>query len=184
MVYYSLVRQNEENLKKVLSYYSQEYEEARKDTYINGSLEQCIAQLPGITAYRCSQLQDLEAILEYYTLKLKLTRASLFRSYKEKYSRSLTSSETEKYIDGEPEVTTLQGQINGITLVRNLYLSIMKGLEAKNFQLNNIVKLKTAGIDDAEVLTNLEQKHDIEAIKRQLGLSDSDVAEEESNNKD
>ena len=179
MAFYSLIRQDENNLSKVLKYYTDEYEEARKDTFINGPLEQCVAKLPGITAYRCSQLQDLEAILEFYTLKLKLTRASLFRSYKEKYSRSLTSSETEKYIDGEPEVTNLQGKINGITLVRNLYASIMKGLETKNFQLNNIVKLRTAGLDDAEIVIDTTKQQDIEELKRQFGLSDSDVAEEE-----
>jgi len=33
-------------------------------------------------------------------------------------------------------------------LVRNKYIGIIKALEAKQFQINNVVKLRAAGLED------------------------------------
>jgi hypothetical protein len=41
--------------------------------------------------------------------------------------------------------------INEFALLRNKWIGLHKALEAKNFQLNNIVKLRAAGIDDATI---------------------------------
>jgi hypothetical protein len=41
--------------------------------------------------------------------------------------------------------------INEVALVRNKYLGIMKGLDAKGFSLGNITRLRIAGMNDAEL---------------------------------
>ena len=41
--------------------------------------------------------------------------------------------------------------INEFALVRNKYLGLLKAIDAKQFQINNIVKLRVAGLDDAEL---------------------------------
>jgi hypothetical protein len=38
--------------------------------------------------------------------------------------------------------------VNEFALVRNKWLGVMKGLEAKQFQINNLVKLHVAGMED------------------------------------
>ena len=35
-----------------------------------------------------------------------------------------------------------------VALIRNKYLGIMKGIEAKNFMLGRITKLRAAGLED------------------------------------
>jgi hypothetical protein len=41
--------------------------------------------------------------------------------------------------------------INIVSNIRNRYLGIMKGLENKAFQINNITKLKCQGLEDSYV---------------------------------
>ena len=40
---------------------------------------------------------------------------------------------------------------NEFALLRNKYLGLLKAIDAKQFQINNIVKLRVAGLDDAEL---------------------------------
>ncbi len=63
----------------------------------------------------------------------------------------MTSRDAEKYIDGEDEVVVMSQLINEFALVRNKYLGLLKAIDAKQFQINNIVKLRVAGLDDAEL---------------------------------
>ena len=63
----------------------------------------------------------------------------------------MTSRDVEKYIDGEDEVVNTANIINEFALLRNKYLGLMKAIDAKQFQINNIVKLRVAGLDDAEL---------------------------------
>ena len=66
----------------------------------------------------------------------------------EHYQRALTSRDAEKYIDGEEDVVTMQLLINEFALIRNKYQGVIKALDAKQFQINNVIKLRVAGLDD------------------------------------
>jgi hypothetical protein len=134
-----------------LSYFEKEFEEARQECRIHKSLEKSSQLLPGITEHRFNQLQELEAILEYLNIELRKLRSQTFRKYIEKYDRALTSRDAEKYIDGEDDVVNMMHLINQFSLIRNKYLGIMKGLESKSFQLNNISRLRVAGLEDIEL---------------------------------
>ena len=107
--------------------------------------------MPGITEHRFNQLQEIEAVLNYLNLQLRKTRRKHFQKYLEAYQRALTSRDAEKYIDGEDEVVAMSQLINEFALVRNKYLGLLKAIDAKQFQINNIVKLRVAGLDDAEL---------------------------------
>ena len=54
----------------------------------------------------------------------------------------------EKYVEGEDEVIDMETIINEVALLRNKWLGVMKGLEAKQWQMGHIVKLRTAGMED------------------------------------
>jgi hypothetical protein len=60
----------------------------------------------------------------------------------------LTSRDAEKYADGEDEVIEYETLINEIALLRNRWLGILKGLDAKQWQMGHIVRLRTAGMED------------------------------------
>lgn len=136
-----------------IDYYEQELHLARKEVKIAGKLEQCAALLPSQVEIRFNQLQDIEAILEFLNIELRRLKFKHFKSYLQSYNgaRALTDKQLEKFALGEPEIFDMESIVNKVALVRNQYLGIMKGLENKSFQLNNIVKLRTAGLDDAEI---------------------------------
>ncbi len=63
----------------------------------------------------------------------------------------MNSREAEKYVDGEKDVLDYQKLINDFSLVRNQWLGITKGLDQKQWQITNIVKLRVAGMEDASI---------------------------------
>ena len=134
-----------------IRHYEKELEEARKETYINGSLERAAANLPGITEHRFNQLQEIEAVLNFLNIELRKIRRKYFQKYLEGYQRALSSRDAEKYVDGEDEVIDFETIINEVALLRNKWLGVMKGLESKNFMLGHITRLRTAGMEDASI---------------------------------
>jgi hypothetical protein len=101
--------------------------------------------------HRFNQLQELEAVLEYLNIELRRLRSSYFKKYFESYNRALTSREVEKYVDGESDVVDYEKIINDFALMRNKWLGICKGLDQKQWQMTNIVKLRVAGMEDASI---------------------------------
>lgn len=132
-------------------YYEKEIEESRGELTISGNLEQISAMLPGIIEYRFAQYQEVEAILEHLNIRLRRKRAERLRYYLESYNRQLTTRDAEKYADGDSEVLDISEIINFFALIRNKYGGIIKAIESKGFQLNNITRLRTAGMEDAEL---------------------------------
>ena len=107
--------------------------------------------LPAIVETRFAQLQEIEAILEHLNIQLRKIKSNTFRQYLEKYQRQLSSRDAQAYVDGEQTVVDQSELINQFGLLRNQYLGVLKALEAKQFQINNIVKLRVAGLEDSEI---------------------------------
>jgi nicotinic acid phosphoribosyltransferase len=134
-----------------ISHYENEIISAKADVRVYGNVEKNIAALPGITEYRFNQLQEIEAVLNYLNIQLRKIRRKHFQKYLEKYNRQLTSRDAEKYVDGEEEVIDFEVLINEVALLRNKWLGIMKGIDAKQWQLGHIVRLRTAGMEDITI---------------------------------
>lgn len=149
--WYTSVRDDISNIVPCLDYYEKELGEARKEVKIYGNVEKNSTELPSYVELRFSQLQDLESILENLNIKLRKIRSKYFRQYLESYNKALSSRDAEKYADGEDEVTDLMEIINHVSLMRNQFQGITKGFEIKHFQLSNIIKLRVAGMEDAEI---------------------------------
>ncbi len=132
-------------------FYENELQSAKSDCAISGLLEKNLKDLPGITEHRFNQLQEIEAVLEYLNIQLRKLRRKYFQKYLETYQRALTSRDAEKYVDGEDEVIDFETIINEVALLRNRWLGVMKGLETKGFQVNNITRLRVAGMEDVTV---------------------------------
>jgi len=132
-------------------YFESELEAAKREVKLHGSVEKASAQLPGIVEHRFNQYQEVEAILRYLEIRHTQTKSAAFKRYLETYARSLSSRDAEKYADGDKDVVEFAMLINQIALVRNTYMGVMKGLDYKHWQINNLVKLKVAGMEDFEV---------------------------------
>ncbi len=134
-----------------IAHYENELISSKVDVRVSGLVERQIAALPGITEHRFNQLQEVEAVLNLLNIKLRKIRRGHFQKYLEKYARALTSRDAEKYVDGEDEVIDFEYLINEVALLRNKFLGIMKGLDAKQWQMGHIVRLRTAGMEDISV---------------------------------
>ena len=151
MNWYNEVSRNLDKIPECISYFDTELIQAKKEIRIFGSLEKASASLPGIVEQRFSQLQQLEAILEYLNIELRRVRSKTFIKFFEHYQRALTSRDAEKYVDGDQEVIDMEKVINEFALIRNQWLGITKGLDQKQWQITNIVKLRVAGMEDATI---------------------------------
>lgn len=151
MNWYTRITSDLSQIPAFITHYETELEKARNDVRISGNVEKSLAALPGITEYRFSQLQEIEAVLNYLNIQLNKIRRKHFQKYLENYNRSLSSREAEKYVDGEDEVIDYETIINDVALVRNKWLGIMKGLESKSFNLGHISRLRVAGMEDVSL---------------------------------
>ena len=147
-VWYRKVTTNLGEIVDAINYFEKQIDEARYECSMKGILEKHSREMPGIVEHRFNQLQEVEAILEFLNIEMRKLRARTFRKFLENYNKALSSRDADKFVDGEQEVVDLQYLINDFSLVRNKYIGIIKALEAKGFQINNIVKLRAAGLED------------------------------------
>ena len=150
-MWYSKISKDISSIPDALVYYENELAEAKREVSIKGNVEKASANMPGIVEQRFNQLQELEAILNYMNIELRRLRSSYFKKNLENYQRALSSRDVEKYVDGEPDVVDYEKIINEFALMRNKWLGVLKGLDQKQWQLTNIVKLRVAGMEDASV---------------------------------
>lgn len=148
MSWYSRVVADISQIPDFITHYEAELASAKQDVRVAGNVEKNIAALPGITEHRFNQLQEIEAVLNYLNIQLRKIRRRHFQKYLEGYARALSSRDAEKYVDGEEEVIDYETVINEVALLRNRWLGIMKGLDAKQWQMGHIVRLRTAGMED------------------------------------
>ena len=151
MAWYSKISKNIGEIPAAIQHFETELLEARKEVKLVGNVERSAAAMPGIVEYRFNQLQEIEAILNYLNIELRRLRSSYFKKYLENYQRALSSRDVEKYVDGEADVVDYEKIINEFALMRNKWLGLLKGLDQKQWQITNVVKLRVAGMEDASL---------------------------------
>jgi hypothetical protein len=149
MGFYSSIKKDLTVLPDAISYYESELIHAKSEIKILGNIEKQSASMPGIVEHRYSQLQEIEAILEFLNIELRKLKSQTFRKYLENYNRALSSREVDKFVEGEEDVVEFEKIINEFALIRNKWLGITKSLEVKQWQLTNIIKLRISGMEDA-----------------------------------
>jgi hypothetical protein len=149
MNWYDKVSKDISVIPNAVAYYEVELQSAKYDTNISGNIERAAANMPGIVENRFNQLQEIEAILEYLNIELRRLKSQHFRKYLESYQRALSSRDCEKFVEGEADVVDFEKIINDFALLRNKWLGIIKALDVKQWQLSNVIKLRTAGMEDA-----------------------------------
>jgi hypothetical protein len=152
-VWYNRVVEDMSTLPDAIDWFQKQLETAWPESKIIGSIEKNSQELSGIMSYRFSQLQEVEAILKFLQIRYDKMRSDHYRKYLERYQRELTDRSIEKYIDGEDDIVGMSTLINEVALVRNKYLALIKGLDVKQFQISNIVRLRIQGMEDAHLDT-------------------------------
>lgn len=153
-MWYNRIVNDMSKIPDAVSYYENEIDSSKKETSILGNLEKNSQELSGITSHRFGQLQEIEAILKFLNIKYDKMRSDHYRRYLERYQRDLSDRSIEKYIDGEDDIVDMSVLINEISLIRNKYLAIMKGLDIKAWQLGHIIKLRVVGMETVTLENN------------------------------
>ena len=151
MGWYSEVSRDVSKIPDAVAYFEHELTDARIEVKLKGNVERAAAEMPGIVEHRFNQLQEIEAILHYLNIELRRLRSSYFKKYLENYQRALSSRDVEKYVDGEADIVDYEKIINEFALMRNKWLGLLKGLDQKQWQITNVVKLRVAGMEDASL---------------------------------
>jgi hypothetical protein len=151
MGWYSEVSRDVSKITDAIAHFESELQDARQEVKLKGNVERAAAEMPGIVEHRFNQLQEIEAILHYLNIELRRLRSSFFKTYLENYQRALSSRDVEKYVDGERDVVDYEKIINEFALMRNKWLGLLKGLDQKQWQITNVVKLRVAGMEDASL---------------------------------
>jgi hypothetical protein len=151
MRWYGKITNDINLLPDFIDYYEDQIQIAKSELSINGNVEKNMSLLPGITEARFSQLQEIEAVLNFLNIQLRKTRSETFKKYLESYNRALSSRDAEKYADGDKKVVDFDLLVNEVSLLRNKFLGIIKSLESKNYMLGHITKLRCAGLEDFEI---------------------------------
>ena len=151
MSWYSKISKDISYIPDAVEFFEAELIEARREVKLTGNVERSSAAMPGTVEHRFGQLQEIEAILEYLNIELRRLKSQFFRKYLENYQRALSSRDCERYVEGEADVVDMEKIINEFALLRNKWLGVIKGLDQKQWQITNIVKLRVAGMEDASV---------------------------------
>tara|TARA_B100002019_G_scaffold34952_1_gene29045 strand:- start:9103 stop:9558 length:456 start_codon:yes stop_codon:yes gene_type:complete len=151
MGWYSEVARDISKIPDAILHFESELRDAKLECKVKGNVEKLAAELPGIVEHRFNQLQEIEAILNYLNIELRKLKSSFFKKYLENYQRALSSRDVDKYVDGEVDVVDFEKIVNEFALLRNKWLGILKGLDQKQWQITNIVKLRVAGMEDASL---------------------------------
>jgi hypothetical protein len=153
MQWFSQVKRDLSKIIDMIDFYQMEAIKHKSSLRIQGRLEHHAASLPAEIEECFNQLQDIEAVLEMLNIKYRRCRSEKFRKFFENSNlgRVLTSKDCDRYVDCDPDVVDLAELINEVALIRNMYLGLIKGMENKQWQITNIVKLRAVGIQDAEV---------------------------------
>jgi len=151
MGWYSEVARDVTKIPDAIKHFDSELIDARSEVKLKGNVERAAAEMPGIVEHRFNQLQEIEAILNYLNIELRRLRSSFFKKYLENYQRALSSRDVDRYVDGEADVVDYEKIINEFALLRNKWLGLLKGLDQKQWQITNVVKLRVAGMEDANL---------------------------------
>lgn len=131
-------------------YYKEKHAELAKEiNEVKGSIERWASKIGGMTEYCFRQLQDLEAILDYLETKEKSTRSKAYIRFSEHYAKALSHTQVNSYVDSDGDLQNVRDVMQQVAYSRNIFIGLMKALEAINYQLSNVTKLRVAGLDDA-----------------------------------
>ena len=151
MNWYSIISQDITKIPDAIQHYEVELDKASAEVKLHGNIEKQSASMPGVVESRFRQLQEIEGILKHLEIQLRRLKTKHYRKYLESYQRALTSSDAEKYAEGEDDVCDYEALVNEWALLRNKWLGVIKALDQKQWHITNIVKLRVAGMEDANL---------------------------------
>lgn len=140
------------NLPDILDVYTEELRDANDKLKITGKkLETSNSENSAWLHYYDERKVELHALVKFFNLELDKVKGTLFKSYKENYSRSLTERDISKYIMQEPAVLDISALLIEVEEVYEQFASVVNAFTSRNYALTNITKLRVASMEFVEI---------------------------------
>ena len=140
------------NLPALLEAYETDLSKARHQLEIKGKkLEIANSENSAWLHYYDQRKVELHTIVKFFQAEEERVRGSLFKSYKENYSRALGEREINKYIDNEDKFIYVHSLLLEVEEVYELYQSTVNAFISRNYALSNITKIRVAQLEYVEI---------------------------------
>jgi len=144
--------QNYENLPNILEVYEENLSHAASQLDITGKkLEMANSENSAWLHYYDQRRVELRTLVKFFEAEEERIRGSLFKSYKENYSRALGEREINKYIDNEGKYIYIHSLLIEVEEVYEQYQSTVNAFISRNYALSNITKLRVAQLEYVEI---------------------------------
>jgi len=140
------------NLSKILDVYQQELEQAEEQLKISGKrLEIANSENSAWLHYYDQRKVELHTLVKFLKSEEDKVKSTLFRSYKENYSRALGEREINRYIDGEDLYIFTHSVLIEIEEMFEMYQCVVNAFTTRNYTLSNITKIRVASLENVEI---------------------------------
>lgn len=112
-------------------------------------IEQVCKDQPYHSAKFNRKRNELLVIEDFVKMQRDVIESKHWKAYNEGYSRSLSSTDIQKYVKGEPDYVVLTQIYLDVVWVRKRYDGTVKALEDLGYALNNITKLRISDLEHA-----------------------------------
>ncbi len=144
--------ENYKNLPKILEVYQSELKEANKKVEIFGKkLETANSENSAWLHYYDQRRVELHTLVKFFKAEEDRIKGSLFKSYKENYSRALGEREINRYIDNEDSYIYVHSLLLEIEELYEMYQGVVTVFTSRNYALSNITKLRVASLENIEI---------------------------------
>ena len=141
-----------ENLPDILARFEEELERVKEILDIKGKPLNDVLRTNAANMHYYDELRKrMRKLVKYFKMEEERVRATLYRSYTENYTRSLSPQQVAKYLDNEEEYIKIHSLLIEVEEVYDLYDTAVEALKSNNFLLRDITKLRVADLEFVEI---------------------------------
>lgn len=151
--WYHIVSGDPDRIADALEWYLSELDAGLNSTDISGSLMRANQTQPGFVAYYDSMHTDLDSILELFERQRRMRLGQVLKQYADSppTQTKLGATEIKALAQCDPDVVRLDQIISEIQYVYKQFGTLLKSLEQRGYSLNNVTKLRVAGLEEVQV---------------------------------
>jgi len=141
-----------QNLPEILAVYDKDLEDAEVRLKIKGKkLEVSNSENSAWLHYYDQRRAELKSLVKFFQMEEDRIRGTLYKSYKENYSRALGERDILKYIDSENDYLKIHSILIEVEEMYELYQAVVNAFTTRNYALSNITKLRVAQLEYIEI---------------------------------
>lgn len=136
-----------------LEWYFTKLAEGHNEVNISGTLIRVNQNQPGLVAYYDAMHTDLDMILEFIERKHRIAKAKKLRELADAppTNSKLSATDLKLLAETDDDVMSLEQLAQEIRYVYKQFSSLMKAFEQRGYTLNNITKIRVAGLEEVNV---------------------------------